>query len=159
KDGRLQLAYNGFTTPLDHWHYEVFRAPDDRSNRLEQTRVRFETDLEGEVSTVEVPMEPNVAPTVFTRTAPAEMKARPFLEALMGLYEVNGIDAEVVLREDGVLQYVVLGRARELVPVRGTLFRVKDLTGVSVEFLRDASGRVDRIALHGDASTVGPRKR
>ena len=158
-DGRLQLAYNGFKTPLDHWHYEVFRAPDDRANRLEQTRVRFETDLEGEVSTIEVPMEPNVAPTVFTRKAPAEMTTPAFLTPLVGVYEVNGIDAEVVLREDGVLLYVVLGRARELVPVRGTLFRVKDLTGVSVEFLKDASGRVDRIALHGDSSTVGPRKK
>ena len=118
-DGRLQLAYNGFKTPLDHWHYEVFRAPDDRANRLEQTRVRFETDLEGEVSTIEVPMEPNVAPTVFTRKAPAEMTTPAFLAPLVGVYEVNGIDAEVVLREDGVLLYVVLGRARELVPVRG----------------------------------------
>lgn len=36
---------------------------------------------------------------------------------------------------------------------------VKDLTGVSVEFLKDASGRVDRLAPHGDSSTVGPRKR
>jgi hypothetical protein len=159
KDGRLQLAYNGFQTPLDHWHYEVFRAPDDRSNRLEQTRVRFETDLEGEVSTVEVPMEPNVPPTVFARTAPAGMTTRAFLEPLTGVYEVNGIDAEVVLREDGVLLYVVLGRARELVPVRGTLFRVKDLTGVSVEFLKDAAAASTASPSTADSSTVGPRKK
>lgn len=159
KDGRLQLTYNGFTTPLEHWHYEVFRAPDDRSNRLEQTRVQFETDLEGEVSTLNVPLEPNVPPTAFTRKAPAEMTSRAFLEPLTGVYEVNGIDAEVALREDGVLLYVVLGRPRELVPVRGTLFRIKDLTGVSVEFLKDASGRVDRIAVHSDSSTIGPRKK
>lgn len=159
KDGRLQLTYNGFTTPLEHWHYEVFRAPDDRSNRLEQTRVQFETDLEGEVSTLNVPLEPNVPPTAFTRKAPAEMTSRAFLEPLTGVYEVNGIDAEVALREDGVLLYVVLGRPRELVPVRGTLFRIKDLTGVSVEFLKDASGKVDRIAVHSDSSTIGPRKK
>ena len=64
----------------------------------------------------------------------------------------------MVLRDDGVLLYVVLGRPRELVPVRGTLFRIKDLTGVSVEFLKDASGKVDRIAIHADSSTIGPRK-
>jgi CubicO group peptidase (beta-lactamase class C family) len=159
QDGRLQMSYNGFTTPLDHWHYEVFRAPDDRTNRLEQTRVQFETDLEGEVSTLNVPLEPNVPPTAFTRKAPAGMTTRAFLEPLLGVYEVNGIDAEVALREDGVLMYVVLGRPRELVPVRGTLFRIKDLTGVSVEFLKDASGKVDRIAIHSDSSTIGPRKR
>jgi CubicO group peptidase (beta-lactamase class C family) len=159
KEGRLQLTYNGFTTPLDHWHYEVFRAPEDRTNRLEKTRVQFETDLEGEVSTLNVPMEPNVPPTAFIRKAPAEMTSRAFLEPLTGVYEVAGIDAQVVLREDGVLQYVGLGRPRDLVPVRGTLFRIKDLTGVSVEFLKDASGKVDRIAIHGDESAIGPRKR
>ena len=159
KDGRLHLTYNGFTSPLDHWHYEVFRAPDDRANRLEQTRVQFETDLEGEVSTLNVPLEPNVPPTKFTRRAPAEMTSRAFLEPLTGVYEVSGIEAEVSLREDGVLLYVVLGRPRELVPVRGTLFRIKDLTGVSVEFLKDTAGKVDRIAVHADSSTIGPRKR
>ena len=159
KDGRLSFTYNGFTTPLDHWHYEVFRAPDDRKNRLEQTRVQFGTDLEGQVSTLNLPLEPNVPPTIFIRKAPAEMTTRAFLEPLTGVYEVGGIDAEVVLREDGVLQYVVLGRPRELVPVRGTLFRMKDLSGVSVEFLKDAAGKVDRVAIHSDGSTIGPRKK
>jgi len=100
-----------------------------------------------------------VPPTEFIRRAPAEMTTRAFLEPLTGVYEVNGIDAEVALREDGVLLYVVLGRPRELVPVRGTLFRIKDLSGVSVEFLKDASGKVDRIAFHSDGSTIGPRKK
>ena len=143
--GRLALTIHGFKTPLDHWHYEVFRAPDDDKNRLEQMRVQFQTDLEGEVSAVAVPVEPNVPPTVFARRPPAEMRERAFLEQFVGLYEVDGIDWEVVLREDGVLQYVVLGRPRDLVPVRGTLFRVKDLTGVTIEFLKGADGRVDRI--------------
>jgi hypothetical protein len=104
-------------------------------------------------------MEPNVPPTVFARTAPAGMTTRAFLEPLTGVYEVNGIDAEVVLREDGVLLYVVLGRARELVPVRGTLFRVKDLTGVSVEFLKDAAAASTASPSTADSSTVGPRKK
>jgi hypothetical protein len=159
KDGRLQLAYNGFQTPLDHWHYEVFRAPDDRTNRLEQTRVQFETDLEGAVSVLNVPLEPNVPPSAFTRKAPAEMTTRAFLQPLTGVYELNGVDAEIVLREDGVLQMVQLGRPRDLVPVRGTLFRIKDLTGVTVEFLKDASGKVDRLAVHSDGSTIAPRKK
>jgi len=155
---RLSLSIHGFTTPLDHWHYEVFRAPDDDKNRLEQMRVQFQTDLEGEVSAVAVPVEPNVAPTVFTRRAPAEMRERAFLERLAGVYEVGGVDWDVILREDGVLQYVVLGRPRDLVPVRGTLFRVKDLTGVTVEFLKGPDGRIDRIGVYSGSSTVGRRK-
>jgi hypothetical protein len=154
----LSLAIHGFITPLEHHHYEVFRAPDDDKNRLEQMRVQFQTDLEGEVSAVAVPVEPNVPPTVFARKPPSEMRERAFLEPLVGVYEVGGIDWDVILREDGILQYVVLGRPRDLVPVRGTLFRVKDLTGVTVEFLKGADGRVDRIGVYSGSSTIGRRK-
>jgi hypothetical protein len=154
---RLHLAFHGFETPLDHHHYEVFRAPDDKRNRLEQMRVQFHTDLEGEVSAVVVPVEPNVPPTVFARRPPREMLDPAFLRQFVGSYEIGGIEWQVVLREDGVLQYVVLGRARDLVPVRGTLFRVKEFSGVSLEFLKDAAGRVDRLAVHSGGSTFGPK--
>ena len=40
----------------------------------------------------------------------------------------------------------------------GTLFRVKDLTGFSLEFLKGADGKVDRLAVHADGNTIGPRK-
>lgn len=156
---RLTLGYNGFSTPLDHWHYEVFRAPSDRSNRLEQSRVQFLTDLEGEVSSIALPLDPNVEPVVFARAPPPEMLERAFLEQLIGAYEIGGIDVQIVLREDGVLQLVILGKPRELVPVRGTLFRVKDMSGVTVEFLRDANGKVDRIGYYAGDNTIGPRKR
>lgn len=158
-NNRLTLGYNGLSTPLDHWHYEVFRAPSDRSNRLEQSRVQFLTDLEGEVSSIAVPLDPNVDPVVFKRTPPPEMLERAFLEQLVGAYEISGIGIDVVLREDGALQLVILGKPRELVPVRGTLFRIKDMSGVTVEFLRDANGKVDRIGYYAGENTIGPRKR
>jgi hypothetical protein len=55
----------------------------------------------------------------------------------------------------------VLGSARELIPVRGTYFRIKDLTGVAVEFLKDPSGQYDRMAVYnpGSETVVGPRKK
>jgi hypothetical protein len=60
-----------------------------------------------------------------------------------------------------VLQYSVLGTVRELIPVRGTYFRMKDLAGSAVEFLRDQAGEVDRMAIYsaGSDSTVVPRKK
>ena len=157
--GVLSLTYHGFTTRLDHWHYDVFQAPEDRTSRLDRIRVQFQTDLEGEVSGVAVPIEPNVAPIVFTRQPPPEMLERAFLQRFVGIYELDGVDLQILLRDDGVLQFVQLGRVYDLVPVRGTLFRIKDLSGVSLEFLSDAEGRIDRIALHAGGSTIGPRRR
>jgi CubicO group peptidase (beta-lactamase class C family) len=159
RDGALHLTYNGFTARLDHWHYDVFQTPQDRTAILDAARVKFETDLEGEVSGVAVPMDSNVPPIVFTKQPPAEMSDPAFLRRFVGTYDLDGIDVEVVLREDNVLQWVRVGRARDLVPVRGTLFRIRELTGVSVEFLADGSGAIDRLAVHSGSSTIATRKK
>ena len=154
QDGeRLVLTYNGFTAPFEHWHYDVFRGPDERTSRLYRMRVQFESDLEGDISGVAIPLEPNVAPIVFARQPPVEMTQRAFLERFTGTYDLGGVDVRIALREDGVLQYIQLATVRELIPVRGTMFRMKDLTGVSVEFLPDG-----RMAVHGGTSTIANRK-
>lgn len=156
---RLQLTYNGFTTPLDHWHYEVFRAPEDATNRLQRARIQFETDLDGEVAALAVPFEPNVQPIRFTRQPPREMLDPAFLAELTGTYDMAGIDVEVVLREDNVLQLVVVGTANELIPVRGTTFKIKDVTGTTIEFLRGPDGKVNRLVRHGGTDMIAPRKK
>jgi CubicO group peptidase (beta-lactamase class C family) len=160
EDGRLMLHYNRFSTPLDHWHYEVFQAPADRQNELELTRVQFNADLSGDVASLITPIEPNVEPISFTRQPPAEMRERSFLEKLAGEYDGTA-PVKIVLRDDNVLQYSVLGVARELVPVRGTYFRIKGLASGAVEFLRSAVGEVDRMAVYsaGSDSMIVPRKK
>lgn len=158
---RLTLSYNKFTAPLDHWHYEVFQSPADRQNPLELTRVQFNADLSGDVVSLSVPLEPNVEPIIFTRQPPTEMRERKFLEALAGDYDNGGVPVTIAVREDNVLQYVVLGNARELVPVRGTYFRIKDLTGIAVEFMRNPAGQFDRMAIYsaGSENAIVPRKK
>jgi hypothetical protein len=158
---RLMLSYNKFTSPLDHWHYEVFQAPADRQNPLELTRVQFNSDFSGEVASISVPLEPNVEPIVFTRQAPAEMRDPKFLEPLAGEYDNGGVPVTIAVREDNVLQYIVLGNARELVPVRGTYFQIKGLTGVAVEFMKDPAGKYDRMAIYspGSENVIAPRKK
>jgi CubicO group peptidase (beta-lactamase class C family) len=156
---RLTLGYYKFKTPLEHWHYEVFQAPADRQNDLELTRVQFQTDLSGDIASVTIPIEPNVDSISFKRQPPAQMRERNFLMPLAGEYD-GGVPVSIVLRDDNVLQYSVLGQVRELVPVRGTYFRMKDLAGTAVEFLRNAAGKVDRMALYsaGSENIIIPRK-
>ena len=43
--------------------------------------------------------------------------------------------------------------------MRETTFKVKDLTGVTVEFLRGPDGKVDRMVQHGTTELMMPRKR
>jgi hypothetical protein len=157
ENGALHLTYHGFTARLDHWHYDVFQTPQERTSELDALRVKFETDLEGEVSGIAIPIEPNVPPIVFSRQPPPEMKDRNFLQRFVGTYDSGGIPVDIVLRDDGVLQWVRVGTARELIPVRGTLFRIKDLTGVSVEFLANEKGEFDRLAMHSGSSMIAKR--
>ena len=98
-----------------------------------------------------IPIEPNVPPISFARQPPAQMRDRAFLTKLTGEYDAAA-PVNIVLREDNVLQYTVLGVSRELVPVRGTFFRVKDLSTDAVEFLSNAAGEVDRMAIYSAGS-------
>jgi hypothetical protein len=157
---QLTLGYNKFTSPLEHWHYEVFQAPADRQNPLELTRVQFQTDFGGEVASITIPLEPNVEPISFARQPPAQMLERPFLETLAGEYDNAGVPVRIVLREDNVLQYTVLSTVRDLRPIRGTYFQFKDLPGSAVEFLRNPAGQIDRMAIYspGAENVIAPRK-
>jgi hypothetical protein len=139
----------------------VFQCPADRQNPLELTRVQFNSDFSGEIASISVPLEPNVQPIVFTRQPPAEMRERKFLEPLAGEYDNGGVPVTIAVREDNVLQYLVLGNVRELVPVRGAYFRIKDLAGVAVEFLRNPAGQYDRMAIYspGSENVIAPRKK
>lgn len=158
---RLVLSYNNVTTPLDHWHYEVFQSPADRQNPLELTRVQFNSDFSGDVASLSIPLEPRVEPIVFTRQPPAEMRDRKFLESLAGEYDNGGVPVTIAVREDNVLQYIALGNVRELIPVRGTYFRIKGLTGVAIEFMRSPAGQFDRMAIYspGSENVIVSRKK
>jgi CubicO group peptidase (beta-lactamase class C family) len=156
----LTLGYYKFITPLEHWHYEVFQAPANRQNDLELTRVEFHTDLSGDIDGLTIPLEPAVDPISFTRQPPAEMHERKFLDTLAGEYDAPA-PIVVVVRDDNVLQYSELGSPRELIPVRGTYFRIKGLASAAVEFLKNPEGQVDRMAIYrpGEESLIVPRKK
>jgi hypothetical protein len=79
------------------------------------------------------------------------MRDRKFLAELAGEYE-GAAPVSIVLRDDNVLQFSVLGTVRELVPVRGTYFRIKDLASTAVEFFRDGAGPADRMAIYSAGS-------
>jgi hypothetical protein len=89
------------------------------------------------------------------------MRDRKFLEPLAGEYDNGGGPVTIAVREDNVLQYIVLGNARELIPVRGTYFRIKDLAGVAVEFMRNPAGQFDRMAIYsvGSENVIASRKK
>jgi len=154
----LKLTYNRLSTPLKHFHYDVFQSPEDPLNRLQGVMVNFDTNLQGEIDSLALPLESSVKEIVFKRLPPK--LDRKMLEPLAGQYQLAGPPLTVVLREDGKLYLEPPGQApRELVPVRGLLFNLQGITGASVEFKKDASGAVTELVLYqGGVAVVARRK-
>lgn len=64
RDGGLAAVIHGFSSPLDHWQYEMFRMA---SGDLRNTRFNFVTGADGTVASVAANFEPAVKDIVFNR--------------------------------------------------------------------------------------------
>jgi CubicO group peptidase (beta-lactamase class C family) len=138
---RLQVAYNGLSAALEHFHYETFATPDDPLNEFGNQKVDFKTDLGGDVAAVAVTLEPAVDPVLFKRRADKRMRDPVYLRRFEGNYAVGANMAVIKLRADSVLTLSIVGQpTRELSGITGTRFAVKGLNGFTIEFMpRDGS--------------------
>jgi CubicO group peptidase (beta-lactamase class C family) len=70
----IQPTGEGFTAtlnkmlfPLRHYHYDVFEVPPDSSGVVDIGKLRFLTDMSGEINAIAAPLEPDAPEIVFTR--------------------------------------------------------------------------------------------
>ena len=158
-DNRLRGSFNAASSAFDHYHYEVFEAPKNDANSFSEQKIQFLTSIDGEVESVAIQFEPQTSPIIFKRRADAKLFDPEFLTRLIGDYEVGASRAKVTMRADNRLTWFVAGGpVRELEPVRGARFAMKDRPGYSVEFMADDDGSYNRIAVHTPAgSSLGKR--
>ncbi len=62
--GHLSVTFHGYSSPLEHWHYETFSIT---GSDLVGIRLTFQTDARGEVVSVSAPLESAVKDIVFAR--------------------------------------------------------------------------------------------
>jgi hypothetical protein len=145
----LDMDFHGFKSPLRHFHYDVFELPPNNLNPLEKFKVMFHSDWNGEIARLTVPLEPEVADISFARKADAAMREKAFLAPFTGAYELGPTTVTVALRGEDTLTISVPGQTTyELVPVRGTSFNFKGLSGYSIEFRRGPDGAVNELAFY-----------
>lgn len=156
----LKLTLNRMTSALKHFHYDVFEVPENPLDPLEKTKVMFLTNLNGDLDGLSIGLEPNVKDIVFTRLPDKAMREKSFLEPFVGPYELPGITLTIALKGDDTLVAILPGRPEvELVPKRGTLFDLKGLSGFSLEFHKDESGKVTEAVFYQPGETfVAKRK-
>lgn len=143
EDKQLKATYNSIDLPLEHWHYDLFKAEAGDIPGEPEMMLTFLTNLKGDIDRIRMPLEVSVAEVEFTRRPPAEMLDPEFLERFVGVYELVGQEVNITLRGEKTLVATVAGQpAYALVPYKGYDFLFKDLNGFSVEFLIDDSGNV-----------------
>lgn len=87
-DGQLMMAYADIFGPMEHHHFETFRANIEKPDI--EIDVNFLTDIGGKVRALEVTVEPSIEPVQFEKQADDNMKDPAYLDQLAGNYELNG---------------------------------------------------------------------
>ncbi len=146
----LKAELHSLKMKLEHWHYDTFRASfEDRSLAQEKMFVRFLTNGAGDVDQLAINLEPSASEIVFDRLPPARLSDPAFLRTLLGTYTLVDqpqVKATVSLRGSDTLAVTIPGQPEYLLePARGTEFRLKGLTGYSMRFDLDSTGKVQEL--------------
>lgn len=150
-DKRLQVTFNGITSLLDHWHYDVFQIAEETQEMFfsrEGTKISFRNNLMGEVAEILVPFEPNTRDIVFARRAKESYSDLSYLRQFIGVYEVYGYTVEIALRNQALCAIIPGQPIYELVPSPSeNEFTVRALSGYTVRFVLDAGKQVTEVLL------------
>ena len=147
KAGSLRLVYNGFDLPMEHWHYDVFRAKEESVGVT--FMLNFQTDQNGNVYQMTTAMDPLSEDMTFKKQAPRRLSDPAFLQNLAGKYKMDKAETRVTIEaRNRTLYATVPGQPTyTLEPFQGTEFKIKELNGYSVEFQLGPDNKATAISL------------
>lgn len=158
QDGKLRALYNGNDMSLTHYHYDTFDLSLDRFGATFKTS--FLTNVRGVVDQISVPFESTVDNIVFSRIPEEGMTDHAFLERLVGSYDLMGNSLSISFKDDHTLQIALpMQPVYELLPVKGTEFAVKGVSGVTVEFILPDTGQSSEIQITQSGATFTAKRR
>jgi hypothetical protein len=143
RDGeKLTMTYNGISAPLNHWHYDVFRAGRGEDPTFEDSFLMFRADLAGNIAHVDVPIEATLPPITFEKQPDARMKDPQYLQKFTGEYALGPTTFTVTLQGNTLVLNVPGQPVYQLEPAVGGWFELANMTGFRVRFETDAQGKV-----------------
>ncbi len=138
---QLNAVYNSMPYSGKHYHYDVFEFNYEMYDI--SFKASFLTDLKGNIGSLSTQLEDAVDPVIFTKMPEQAMMEKSFLEKFVGEYMLGEVKSTVFIKGDKTLFIFVPGQPEyELVPYKGTTFNFKTLSGFSIEFVMDESGKV-----------------
>lgn len=146
ENGKLKAIFNGISSSLEHWHYDVFTVmKEDQHTFFSRTgtKITFRGDLSGNIDEVSIPFEPNVHDIVFKRKREEILSRASYFRKFVGLYEIYGYTVEVAIRNHTLCAIVPGQPIYELVPGAENEFTVKSMSGYNLRFILTPDGRVE----------------
>ncbi|MBS3741969.1 MAG: serine hydrolase [Candidatus Cloacimonetes bacterium] len=133
-DGELHFILHSFASPLEHWHYDVFKPTEGlpaESNIL----LEFHNNVQGEIDKLSAPLEVTVAPIEFEKLPPAKMSDPELLSRFSGKYDMAGNIVKVELNKAGKLVLTFPGQpVYELKPSSHNKFELVNNEEITVKF-------------------------
>ena len=147
---------------LQHYHFDVFRiqSTEERKENKDATKVLFNTNTKGEITSLEVKMEPAVKEIVFEKLPPAFNVEKKDLEKYLGDYELGAVTVKVYIRGESTLMVLVPGQPDyELVPTKKDEFNLKVMKGYSVKFDVNEKGETSGMSFIQPNGTFKAKKK
>lgn len=147
QEGKFFFTYNGITTPLEHWHFETFNGGTADDPTFKDMKMTFRTDVNGYVSSLEVPFEATLEAIVFKKKPDARLYDPEYLQQFVGKYKLITQTLTVSLKGNGLVISIPGQPALDLVPGFGDEFTLKQVKIISLRFIIDDQGSVKALEL------------
>lgn len=156
-NGTLHIRNNLLQGELLHYHYEFFSIGTD----LEEASgmlVEFKTGTGGRIESLEIPLEPSVAPISFDRAASAWMSTPEGLGRYAGTFELSGYSITFHVDSTSLVMSIAGDRTYRLEPAYDDEFRLKGVGGYSVRFIMEDGAAVAAVLIQPDGMYRATRK-
>ncbi|MCB0714504.1 MAG: serine hydrolase [Chitinophagaceae bacterium] len=135
---------------LRHYHYDVFELFGiDEQEGIDTTegselKIQFHSSLDGKIDAASMPLQAGLADIQFTKKEKTKTLSKSELEEYVGDYELRpGVMAKFYIKDEKTLYAFIKGQPEyELSATEKDRFKIKILEGFSVQFERDAEGKI-----------------
>lgn len=147
KDG-LSARYNALTFKAKHYHFNYFSfVPVEEGMDADENdalKGQFAINIKGDIESLSLPLEASVKDIVFKKQVVTIDVTKADLEKYVGEYELPGPTiVKVYIKDEKTLMVFIPGQPDyEVIPVKPDVFNLKILSGYSVKFDKDESGKI-----------------
>jgi CubicO group peptidase (beta-lactamase class C family) len=155
----LTIAFNQLEPyPFVRVHYDIFAVSEEPESIVSGTKGQFYTNWNGDIDRLSLPLVPTLPEGLLFTRAPDQISKEMLLK-LVGGYSLGDGTAHISLAGDTLQLTIPDEPSYDLVPTRGLIFNLKGLNGFSVEFKKDASGKIsEMLVVQPEGATVAKKK-